>query len=261
MQLPGGLWEEDRCHTEASFREPTGAMQLDVARCAGIGDPTERVTAILNAAVATVGGTVSTRERLGSMCVDDRRWLMLQLAALLGPTPIWLTDSCGQCGASFDIPFEPARVPAKPAGDGYPFAVVTTKAGALRLCVPTGTDQHAVAGLPEEEALDVLIERCCAAGGSRLDRQLSASDLRRVSAELEKVSPQVALTVSTACPACGAPSEPAIDPYGFVTVDESAILDDVHVLARGYGWSEAQILDLSASRRREYRRRLEQDPR
>jgi hypothetical protein len=261
MQLPGGLWEADVCHREVSFREPTGAMQLQVALCGAISDPTERVTAILTAAVVTLGGTASTCERLAALCVDDRRWLMLQLAALLGPTPIWLTGNCRRCDAAFDLPFEPASVPVKPAGDGYPFALADTKAGRLRLRVPTGADQQAVTGLSDEDALDALIERCCAAGGSRPERRLSASDVRRVSDAIEHVSPQVALTISTACPTCGAPADLPIDPYAFAVVDERAILDDVHALARGYGWSEAEILNLAIARRAEYIWRVEHQAR
>jgi hypothetical protein len=259
MRLPGGLCEGDSRQTDARFRETTGAMVLDLESCVGIVDPIERVTAILSAALATVGDSPATSDRITRLCVDDRRWLMLQLSGLMGVAPIWLTGRCAACDAAFDVPLDPASVPVKPAGPSYPFADVSTSRGPLRVRVPTGEDQHAIAGLDERDAIEQLIDHCCVDGGSRPARALSAADLRRISRALEDVSPQVALAISTACPTCRTPAELSFDPYELPLVDADAILDDVHLIARGYGWSEATILAMPARRRAEYLRRLERD--
>ena len=261
MQLPGGVWEDGRRDAEATFREPTGRLQLDLARCLREADPVERISAGLVAALSSVGNQPATRGRVDALCIDDRRWLMLQLSALLGASPIWLTEHCDDCATAFDIALDPATTPVKPAGPGFPFVDVETARGPVRVRVPTGSDQQAIASLDEEQALTALVERCCTAGGSTLTRPLSMRDLQRVNDALEEVSPQVALTVSTACPTCREPAQVAIDPSTLVQVDEGAVLEDVHVLASSYGWSEEQILGLPVNRRHEYLQRVERDRR
>ena len=118
MRLPGGVWEDGERRTEASLRRVTGEVELALARCAAIEDPTERVTATLHAALATVGDEPATRERVMALCVDDRRWLMLQLGGAYGAGALWLTDRCSECEGAFEIPLDPATVPVKPAGEG-----------------------------------------------------------------------------------------------------------------------------------------------
>ena len=63
-----------------------------------------------------------------------------------------------------------------------------------------------------------------------------------------------------ACPTCGAVSQPVLDPAALVWREFAALArrleDEVHVLARAYGWSEPEILALSEQRRRRYVERV-----
>jgi hypothetical protein len=260
MQLPGGLWEDGERRTDVGLRPATGELELALAACATIEDPTERVTATLDTAVASLGGSASTRDRVMDLCVDDRRWLMLQLGAAFESGTLWLADHCGECLAPFEIPIDPAAMPVKAAGEGYPFVSLTTRHGDVRLRVPTGADQHAIAPLDDDAALKALLGRCHAGA---LDDDptgdFTDDEVCRASEAIETVSPQVALTLTTRCPACGHGLEVPIDPYALPMTSRDEVFDDVHAIAKGYGWSEPEILALPVSHRQEYLRRLERD--
>jgi hypothetical protein len=83
-------------------------------------------------------------------------------------------------------------------------------------------------------------------------RRFLAADLERIDAALEELSPQVADRVDACCPNCGATTQALLDPLGCVSSNGSAVLRDVHVIARAYGWDEAAILALPSARRRGY---------
>jgi hypothetical protein len=71
-----------------------------------------------------------------------------------------------------------------------------------------------------------------------------------------RIDPQIGLV----CPACGAGWEVTFDIATFMAADLRALgarlLDEVHVLALAYHWSEREILELPATRRRHYLRKL-----
>lgn len=260
MQLPGGLWRDGERETRFRFREPTGNLQLRLSECALVEDRVERTTQMLVLALESLGEDAVNREQVMALCVDDRRWLMLQMAKVLGVGTVWLTSRCEACEGLFDIQLDPAAVPVKPAGRGYPFTSIRTSQGLLKLHVPTGADQHTVAELDDEEqALQALIASCCEGEGLKPSQPLTEAELERASARLEATSPEVALGLSTSCPACGADNELPIDPYSMPTADEGTVLDEVDALARAYGWTEGEILGLPLRRRREYLRRVDRD--
>ena len=65
-----------------------------------------------------------------------------------------------------------------------------------------------------------------------------------------------ALLVSLACTACGEKWEVAFDPSSFLAEELGAearrAMAEVASLARAYGWSEREILAMSAARRQGY---------
>ena len=77
-----------------------------------------------------------------------------------------------------------------------------------------------------------------------------------VAQAMANADPQADVQVATECPACGHRDDVLFDIAAFLwrEVDAWAIrtLDEVHALASAYGWSEHEILSMSASRRRRY---------
>ena len=247
MELPGGLWEDGARIRSCAFGEISGALELAIADTAG-GDRVDGATAALTAALGHLGGEPPTRDRVLDLCVDDRRWLMQRLAVELGIAAAWLTATCGGCGHPFDVRVELARLAVKPAGEGYPVATVKTSAGTVRVRVPTGRDQLAIAGLDDATALRALVRRCATPDPG----VLADAELEQVGRAVEEVSPEVTLAVETECPACGHAARVPVDPYLCLGAGDDNLIDEVHQLASGYHWSESEILGLSRERRRRY---------
>jgi hypothetical protein len=73
---------------------------------------------------------------------------------------------------------------------------------------------------------------------------------------MAQADPQADIQLDLSCPACQHHWQAAFDVVAFLwnEIDSWAhrILSDIHVIASAYGWSEADILALSAARRQTY---------
>jgi rubredoxin len=82
----------------------------------------------------------------------------------------------------------------------------------------------------------------------------------QIEGALESADPWADLSLAFQCPACGRDGEAGFDvaSYLWEEVDVSArqLLNEVHLLAQAYGWSEAEILALSPARRSAYLARV-----
>jgi hypothetical protein len=80
--------------------------------------------------------------------------------------------------------------------------------------------------------------------------------LAAVEAELDRRAVVSARGIAVECPDCGHGWTLELDVAAFVwreiEISAARLLHDVDVLARRYGWSEREILGLSAPRRRFY---------
>jgi hypothetical protein len=249
--MPGGLWRHGECRRDWSFRTLTGEVELSILEAGrDRRSVPQRVTAVLTAALAELGGAAAQPDTVRALSVADRQYLMRRLAVEMGIEESWIACRCSRCGAGFDIPIHHGELPAKPAGEGYPFATVETSLGPVRFRVPDGADQEAVAGIPDpKEARRALAVRCAA---EPLTGRLSEEDLDRAEAALEAVAPEVVTHAQAACPDCGKPVEIDLDPYVCLGAADGGLFLDVHALASAYHWSEREILAMPRERRRLY---------
>jgi hypothetical protein len=248
MLLPGGIVRDGERRRSFGFRPVDGALEAALAEAAAASSMPKAVTSVLAAALAELGGEPAGEETVRNLPVGDRQFLVRQLSVHLGHDPGWLTATCRACGESFDFEVRQADLPVKEAGESFPYA----EAGGLRLRVPTGADQEAIAGLSDERAVKVLFERCRIEGDG---------DRAAAEAALEEVSPEVALAALVACPDCGASNEVAVDPYLGLPAHSEELFAEVHLLASTYHWSEAEILALPRARRQLYLRLIDRSRR
>ena len=89
-----------------------------------------------------------------------------------------------------------------------------------------------------------------------LEPRPDARWLERLEAALESADPHADLSLSLTCSACAATWTTPLDiaSYLWVELEDRArqLLDEVHHLARAYGWSEREILSLTQERRTAY---------
>lgn len=81
-----------------------------------------------------------------------------------------------------------------------------------------------------------------------------------IEAALEQRFPLIRIALDFDCPACGRRFSSRMDPPSYLWADierhARAVLDQVHVIARAYGWAERDILSMSRARRAAYLERI-----
>lgn len=258
MRLPGGILRDGARRRDFAFRSLTGAVELALAEAGGADSSTPaRVTAVLAATLENLGGEAPLQATVAGLSVADRQFLMGRLAMGLGLGESWLTARCGRCSEQFDFSISYRDIPVKEAREGYPFATVETSIGPCRFRVPTGADQEVLAGLDDDdEALQCLVSRCLETLPGQRAAQTAAftpEDVARIEAALEEVAPEVTMSVQAACPACGAPHVIDVDPYRALFHQAGwGFIEEIHLLASTYHWSESELLALPLDRRRRY---------
>ncbi|MCB1887877.1 MAG: hypothetical protein KDH20_09745 [Rhodocyclaceae bacterium] len=251
--LPGGLIEDGVLRRDFAFLPVDGRLELALADALDAATSTPAaVTGALQASLATLAGRAPERHRVDALCVADRQFLMRRLAALLGRHSGWYAATCVACKARFDFPLDPALLPFKPAGDGFPTARLTLGRRRLQLRVPTGADQIRVLGLPPEGRREALLRGLVEGDAGALPAELAPRHIDRCEAALEAVAPELACEVVADCPECGQRNQVEIDPYGALAHDPDLTLQEVHRLAWHYHWSEAEILAMPRGRRARY---------
>jgi hypothetical protein len=260
MVLPGGVLREGVRRRDFAFRPVDGNLEVALVEAADAPTVPAAVSAALAVSLAELGGAPPDEQAVEDLAVGDRQFLARRLGVHLGRDPLWCTAVCGACDGRFDVEVRQGELPVKDAGETFPHVDV----GPLRLRVPSGADQEAIAHLPDEQAVEALVARCRtdpgtagvddARGGHDGE---AAVDLAAVEEALEAVAPEVALAVLARCPLCDAENELAVDPYAGVLGPDGHVFDDVHRLASSYHWSEADILALTRDRRQRYLRLLD----
>lgn len=256
MELPGGVWREGNLRRDFAFHELSGHLELAISEGFSGTEPLPvRVSTALAACLEHLGGEAAEAGQVHDLSVGDRQFLVRQLSKVLGLNEIWLTARCGQCEAYFDLQVDQARLPAKAAGKGFPFANVKTSAGKLRFRVPTGADQEAAGAVESDgESVLFLVRRLVVENGrdGAAVEALSERDLKKIEAALEAAAPEVTTLVQAACPECGHVNQVGVDPYSCLEAQGESLLSEVHLLASKYHWSESEILSLPWERRKKY---------
>ncbi len=205
---------------------------------------------------------------------DAARWAELPLGArdaclftlhdALFGTRFDTVVACPACGETLELDFAASELRSA-AGDPPPAGPLSLSADGYELDyrLPCSDDLLDIAAAPattQEAAAARLLARCVLAvrladAPCTLD-DLPAPVVRRLQDEMAARDRGADLRVALACPACAQAFDRRFDigAYLWDEVDDWAqrTLAEVHALASVYGWSEPQILALSAARRQFY---------
>lgn len=193
----------------------------------------------------------------------DRRLLDLR-ESLFGPRLAALAR-CPRCSETLecelavpDLREPPSTAPARLD----PERLVRLEIEECRIVcrLPAPPDLDAIAGLPASEAPLALLERIlveAVRGETPLPpSRWSRTMLAAVDDALQAADPQASIRLDLACPACAHAWNEPFDPGAYLWTELDAwaqgTLREVDALARGYGWTEPEILALSPRRRRHY---------
>lgn len=162
-----------------------------------------------------------------------------------------LRCQCPACGdeLAFDVDLQAlASALPTPVQQEHTLAV---EGRTLHFRLPALADVAAADTPDVEDFVERLLARCVvdAAGLSPQQRAVLAE-------RMETLDPAAALSFAVDCPACAHRWDAAFDParslWAFVQARAEQTLLDIDVLARRYGWNEAEVLALSPTRRRAY---------
>ena len=205
-------------------------------RCSAAGDPAAWWT-------QPIGNRIAALLRIVALSEDSSE-LTVRLRC---PRP---------CGESFEVALPIDAL----GGNGAvtdPIPVTLAEGAVVAVRRPTGEDQRGWRSRgysSQREATRAMIDTLVVDGHVTPDDE---SALAALSEALAEHDPLVAFTVSCACPACRVTSELAIDLEGIalerLAARQRALIQDVHVLALRYGWTEREILAIPPARRARYR--------
>ena len=225
-----------------------GSRELLAAWEAGSAqDPARRALTLL--AVARGGPTAEA----AAFDVGTRDVLLAGLLGLVAGGQVPACVDCPGCGVVLDVQVDVAAVAALPAHEPGTQLSVLVDGIEVPFRLPTTADLIALGGCPPDLAHAALLAACLGiAPGTAPEPEVGAA----VEAAMERAAPAGAVDLLVRCPDCGLDSSLPLDVpvllWAEIEAQASALLRDVHALAISYGWTEADVLDLSPRRRAMY---------
>lgn len=268
VRLPGGLWHSSggtQPLREVRLRPVRDEDRAFLLESLDVLPAAERATALLARCVICDGDEPVVDE----LTVGDREALLLNLHRLtFGETmDCILRCPAPDCGKQMELSPRVADLLLSPYETSQPrFEWAALVAGSdfrVVFRLPAAADLTGVAVVASrdsEQGALALLGRCVLAAtrdGVPVDVDALPSDVRdSVASEMARNDPQAELELDASCPACGTQFTVMLDAASYLLqmLDAQAtqVLREVHVLASQYGWSEADILRMSASRRVRY---------
>jgi hypothetical protein len=192
-----------------------------------------------------------------ALTVGQRDAALLDLRERVFGTAIDGVAACSECGELLDLTTSVDELrldtQATPA-----FDLVTHDAHELRFRHPSAGDLAAIAHEADvASARTRLLERCVLeatrAGAAVTVEELPEEAIGALGAAMADADAQADLELAISCPACGHSATLRFDIASFLwhELDSWArrTLNEIHLLASAYGWSETEILALGVRRR------------
>lgn len=171
----------------------------------------------------------------------------------------WLRGwtACEQCAEKLEFQVDGHALLA--SGPERIHACIDYAGAQFRL--PTTRDLAVVTTESDDEAAAVRLLRQCIVAPSQESAEISRGawsevELEAIGERMAEADPLAEILLHFDCPACGCAFDESLDLASFLWAQMESrarrLLLDVHELAMAYGWSEAEILSLSAARRNAY---------
>lgn len=173
--------------------------------------------------------------------------------ACFGPTLNGWT-ACRQCGEKLEFQFDGNAFAE--TGASQPEEHVSIAGHVFRL--PTSRDLAQIAAQPDvASAVRHLLDRCLVSqDSSESTLTWSEEEIDSIGERLALADPLAEILLHFKCPVCDETFDESLDLPVFLWSElegyAKRLLHDVHLLASAYGWSEAEVLALSPTRRNYY---------
>lgn len=202
----------------------------------------------------------NSREELAALSISRRDSQLLEVRKRTFGDTLNAFSKCPQCAGHLEIRFAAAAIEA--ASDDRTDILEMKSHGILvRFRLPNSVDLAEAIGVGNIDlAREALLCRCVVEAW-RDDTMVAPNELPpEVSAEINRrmaaSDPAAEMLLNLQCPLCSHSWQALFDIATFFWTEISAharrLLREVDALARTYGWGEAEILGLSATRRQTY---------
>jgi len=195
-----------------------------------------------------------SRDELADLTIGERDARLLRLRTLVLGAGTNGFAECPECGERVEFPVDTATF-AHPQNVVETAREIEVNGTRVQFRLPTSRDLAEVVAAPgEAQGLHRLIGRCVIEPSST--RDLPNEIVEAVSEAMQEADPQAEIIVSLSCPGCGRCWELLFDIAHFfwkeIAAQARRLLCEIDALARAYGWTEREILSLSAQRRQTY---------
>lgn len=235
---------------------PLSASELlDVWERGLIQAPAQRALTLLAAACPEV-----PPESLTRLSVGDRDARLTTLREwTFGPQLVCIA-SCVQCGERLELSLNTDDLPTGRAVETEKFSL-SVEGYDLVFRLPNSTDLVALKNCTSVDAGSrILLERCLYTAEHQGERiiteQMPASVRDALIDQMGQIDESGDVQLELNCPQCSHVAQTLFDIDSFFWMEINAwanrILREVHTLASAYGWSEIEILNMTAWRRQVY---------
>jgi len=204
-------------------------------------------------------------DAIKDMVIGERNKNLFELRQSLFGSALQAYIECGGCGEALDLEFSIEDFEFAATIDTSESYSVSSGAIQARVRLPNGNDLTALASASSvEEGRQILFSLCVL----KLQRnnveidvaELEIDELSELEAEIAELDPRMEILFDVHCPSCSHcwQSPLQLDSFLWQEFDSYArqLLENVHLLANHYGWSEQDILAMSHVRRQHYIKRL-----
>jgi hypothetical protein len=217
----------------------------------------ERTLALLAAACPE-----SDSETIAAWPIGERDARLLQLREWIFGSLLVNTSQCPQCAERVEWESRVSDFTRSATAHDAPQAGFELRAAGwtVRFRLPTSKDIAAVMHQPGEVAARALRNGCILSasrgGETHPPESLPEAVLTDLTARIEALDPLADIRIDLVCPKCSHQWTAWFDIAGYFWAEiehwAGQTLAAVHQLARAYGWSEGEILELSPLRRQLY---------
>ncbi|HWC85628.1 MAG TPA: hypothetical protein VG388_03750 [Solirubrobacteraceae bacterium] len=233
----------------------SAAETLDLCEaCEGLA-PVERSLAL------ACGGSRLAVDEIAALPLGRRDAWVLELHGALGGGTLEATVPCAACGEEDEFELEPDALLARARERGER-ARVEAEGCVVAWRPPDSRDVAAAGEQGSAEAAErVLLSRCVVHATGPAGEEVAGDELppgtrEALAAAMLASDPLAEVLVALVCPACEAAFTAELDVSAFVWSRLRArgqrLLGETHVLARAYGWTQAEVLALGDRRRHAY---------
>lgn len=216
--------------------------------------PVEKALMLLAAAYPD-----ATREELAMLSIGRRDASLLSLREQLFGSQLSSLTDCPACGEQLELNFNVADIRATEPSLAGPLSVCES-GYELELRLPNSLDLLRLANCSTIGEMRSQLFAQCVMRVTR-DGQIETEDLpgeivEHAISRMGAADPQADVEVDLNCPECRHVWQTGFDIVSYLWSElhtwAGQMLREVHLLASSYGWSESDILNMSAPRRRGY---------